>query len=189
MELSDRFRFLGWHQRVSGRIPALSEGHRAIARAVISLIFALGLGYLAWQWSGAEALQDWRRSHPPSEALWHSVLEASGLMEIQDSRQLARLTRALPSMTEEDGVWIAPGDVAAPETLGWVARIGDPIRIYSLNPTENRSGSFPSTDQWRPLRGGWTALEALLRITRGEKLKGAQKPKKSVLRDPRELVF
>ena len=186
MDLSDRISHIGGLSRISKRVPALSPSHRAIARAGLSLIIALGIGYLAWQWSGAEALDSWRRGHPPSALLWNSTLESTGFREIRDPRLLARLPRTLPSLTEPDGTWIAPGEGTGNENPVWLARIGDPVRFYSRDP----GGAIPPADHWRSLGGGWAALEDFRRITGGQRPAVPPKTKgKLAVRDPREIVF
>ena len=187
MVVSDRFRFIGQLSGLPKRVPALPPRHWAILRSGVPLILALALGNLAWQWSASEALQSWRRGHRPSGALWAATLQANGFQEIHDSKQLSRLVRSLPTLSEQDGTWLAPGAAASSAPL-WVARAGDPIRIFTRDP----AGPLPQTGFWRPLGEGWPALEGFIEACEASRQSPVKSPKikaKPAVRDPRELVF
>src|SRR4051812_24622123 len=72
------------------------------------LLLALGSGGWARNLAEADALENWLKSHPPSERLWEHSLTLNHFQAVREGKPLQHALRSLPSSLDEpQTVWLS----------------------------------------------------------------------------------
>jgi len=174
---------------------------------LVLLIVSLLAANWAQDLSEKFSLARWKKSHPPSLAIWTHSLATYGFKPVEDSKLLRKLFRTLPSLVDE------PGSIWLDKTGSWIATFHskDPMAVPLFHtrqriplPGESKKKrralkkhlkkTMPSA--WNRTGYSWDGFERLLRqIEKLPPIVAPMLPAPPIIRtprawrDPRELSY
>jgi hypothetical protein len=132
-----------------------------------------------------EAKMRWAREHPPSVRVIDFALGSRGLRKIEDTDQIHRVVRLIPTHLDENGAfWLSSNGQ-------WVAFFSDSIQSNTIHIYCSICNRTPQGPDWRPFGVGWEALENVTDEIdqKTQNVSPIQRSKKVVFKDPRELSY
>lgn len=158
------------------------KNRSTVLAPVLYLMLSLGLGFMAYEQTGNQAIEDWKNFNPPTRVIWSAEIQTKGFHPVNDEPTRRRLYRLFPSKN------MGPGNLWHSENpqcmvLAQNPEQGIPLFFCKTIPV------FPKGQKvkikWEHLGSHWDALDRL----RDLKLSSPPIKKQLNLRDPREIQY
>jgi hypothetical protein len=169
----------------SGFLSAKKHSYRKLW-GLTALATAVFLAVSADRISSSEALRTWKKGHPPSPAVWTSVLTANGYNRVSEQAVAAKVIGKLPLTADSQAsVWFSE---SLENIVVFEGTQDTTPAVYSLLAAKQR---WVSARNWDLAGIGWDGLEYLTVLI--EKKKKAIPPKIKQKRPPltdfRQLTY